>query len=193
MQRNKRGATSALFLSALITVSTGPASAGGFNQWNDHGGFGPFADNFGRPGFGGPGFGHPGFGPGPWNESLKTPIKHVVVIFPENESFDHYFGVYPNASNPAGEPAFHASFGTPQVNGLTRTLLNANPNLNPANGTGAANPFRLDRAQALTADQNHGYQAEEQAYDDGKADLFPEYTGTAGSAALAPSIPRASW
>jgi phospholipase C len=33
------------------------------------------------------------------------PIKHLVVIFDENISFDHYFGTYPNALNPAGEPA----------------------------------------------------------------------------------------
>jgi phospholipase C len=25
----------------------------------------------------------------------RTPIKHVVVIFQENSSFDHYFGTYP--------------------------------------------------------------------------------------------------
>ena len=30
-----------------------------------------------------------------------TPIKHVVVIFQENVSFDHYFGTYPNADQPA--------------------------------------------------------------------------------------------
>ena len=32
-----------------------------------------------------------------------TPIKHLVVIFQENVSFDHYFGAYPNALNDAGE------------------------------------------------------------------------------------------
>ena len=37
-----------------------------------------------------------------------TPIKHLVVIFGENISFDHYFGVYPEATNPPGEPAFTA-------------------------------------------------------------------------------------
>ena len=47
-----------------------------------------------------------------------TPIKHLVVIFDENVSFDHYFGTYPYATNPAGEPAFHAKSGTPTVNGL---------------------------------------------------------------------------
>ncbi len=28
-----------------------------------------------------------------------TPIKHVVIIFQENVSFDHYFGTYPHAFN----------------------------------------------------------------------------------------------
>jgi phospholipase C len=30
----------------------------------------------------------------------RTPIKNLVVIFQENVSFDHYFGTYPNATNP---------------------------------------------------------------------------------------------
>ena len=38
----------------------------------------------------------------------STPIKHVVVIFGENISFDHYFGTYPNATNSRGQP-FHAA------------------------------------------------------------------------------------
>src|SRR5882724_6144433 len=75
----------------------------------------------------------------------STPIKHVVVIFGENESFDHYFGTYPHATNPPGEPVFTAAANTPAVNGFTPDLLNNNPNLNPANGTGAANPFQIGR------------------------------------------------
>jgi phospholipase C len=114
--------------------------------------------------------------------ATATPIKHVVVIFGENNSFDHYFGTYPNATNPSGEPAFTAAAGTPAVTGLTPALLTANPNsTNTANGTGAANPFRLDRSQALTADQNHGYTAEQNAYNGGAMDLFPKNTGTASS------------
>ena len=112
--------------------------------------------------------------------NTATPIRHLVVIFQENVSFDHYFGTYPNAQNPAGEPSFHARRGTPTVNGYTSALLNNNPNLNPANGTGATNPFRLDRSQAVTADQDHDYLAEQQAFDAGLMDLFPEFTGTAG-------------
>jgi len=117
--------------------------------------------------------------------ATATPIKHVVVIYNENVSFDHYFATYPNASNPAGEPAFTPAAGTPAVNGLSGTLLTANPNFtNQANGTAAANPFRLDRTQAATADQNHAYTAEQHAYDNGAADLFPKFTGkgTAGGA-----------
>ena len=49
--------------------------------------------------------------------ATATPIKHLVVIFDENVSFDHYFGTYPYAPNP-GEPAFRARPGTPTVNGL---------------------------------------------------------------------------
>jgi phospholipase C len=44
-----------------------------------------------------------------------TPIQHLVVIFQENVSFDHYFGTYPYATNPSGQPAFHARPGTPTV------------------------------------------------------------------------------
>ncbi|HUN72196.1 MAG TPA: alkaline phosphatase family protein [Steroidobacteraceae bacterium] len=113
-----------------------------------------------------------------------TPIKHLVVIYDENVSFDHYYATYPKATNPAHEPPFWAMPGTPKVNNLANAhLLTNNPNFtNPLNGANAANPFRLDLTQAATADQNHGYTAEQQAYDGGKADLFPLYTGngTAG-------------
>src|SRR5205823_780986 len=82
-----------------------------------------------------------------------TPIQHLVVIFQENVSFDHYFGTYPKATNPSGEPVFTPRPATPAVNGLNTALLTRNPNLNPLNLTGASNPFRLDRSQAATADQ----------------------------------------
>ncbi len=108
-----------------------------------------------------------------------TPIKHLVVIFNENVSFDHYFATYPTATNPPNEPAFTAKAGTPTVDNLvSANLLTNNPNFtNPANGADATNPFRLDRTQAATADQNHAYTAEQQAYDGGANDLFPKYTG----------------
>lgn len=124
------------------------------------------------------------------DSSTATPIKHVVVIFGENISFDHYWGTYPNATNPGNEPRFVAAPGTPSVNGLTTGLLTLNPNmLNAGNGTGAANPFRLDRSQAGTADQDHDYTPEQEAFDGGLMDSFPEFTGTAADPL--PSAPPA--
>jgi len=113
--------------------------------------------------------------------TTATPIQHLVVIFQENVSFDHYFGTYPSATNPAGEPKFKAAPNTPTVNGLSGALLSNNPNLNPANGAGASNPFRLDRSQAVTADQNHDYSVEQRAFDAGLMDLFPLYTSSGGN------------
>lgn len=113
----------------------------------------------------------------------ETPIKHLVVIFNENRSFDHYFGTYPKAANPSGSIPFVAKPHTPKVNNLvTANVLVNNPNNNPANGAGATDPFRLDRTQANTRSQNHAYTPEQQAVDNGKEDLFPKYTGrgTAG-------------
>src|SRR5690348_17900390 len=84
--------------------------------------------------------------------TTSTPIQHVVVIFQENVSFDHYFATYPNAANPGGEPVFVARKGThpsPTVNGLTGPLMTHNPN--------SVQPFRLDRSQAIVCDQSHDY------------------------------------
>src|SRR3979490_2791979 len=133
-----------------------------------------------------------------------TPIKHLVVIFQENVSFDHYFGTYPVAKNLPGETPFTASPRTPNsINTLMTPLdtghnlapltgvdlLNHNPNSNPAapangggvfNGAGASNPIRLSPAQALTADMEHDETPEQGAYDNGLMDGFPRWVGTAG-------------
>jgi phospholipase C len=102
-----------------------------------------------------------------------TPIKHVVVIFQENISFDHYFATYPNALNPAGETAFHATGATPRVNNLLSAgLLTHNPN--------SANPVRLGPADAVTCDQNHDYGDEQKAFNAGLMDKFPESVGSGG-------------
>ena len=127
---------------------------------------------------------NPGSGGG---NKTATPIKHIVIIFQENISFDHYFGTYPVATNPKGEPQFHAAPGTPTVNGFTTALLKNNPNLNPQNGAGATNPFRFDRAAAATEDQNHDYLPEQEAFDGGLMDLFPAFTGTPGPPPSAPA------
>ena len=119
---------------------------------------------------------------GDGHHETKTPIKHVVVIFQENESFDHYFGTYPHAANPANETPFHARPDTPTVNGLTHGLLADNPN------APTAKPFRLDPSQNYTCDQTHYYTPEQQAFDAGLMDKFPQFTGVACSATTYPSL-----
>jgi phospholipase C len=127
--------------------------------------------------------------------ATATKIKHLVVIFNENISYDHYFGTYPSAQNNSGETPFAAAAGTPTGNGTSTpldptqgfapvtgvNLLTNNPtSLNTANGTGASNPIRLAPSQGATTDQGHNYTPEQQASDHGLMDLFPEFTGTAG-------------
>ena len=121
----------------------------------------------------------------------RTPIEHLVVIFQENVSFDHYFATYPDALNPPGAPQFRARGDTPSVNGLGRlvegmprgVLLTQNPNAqNQANGKNAINPFRLDRSQASTCDQDHAYGDEQRAFDQGLMDAFPVSVGQGQSA-----------
>src|ERR1022692_3056162 len=91
-------------------------------------------------------------------DQTATPIKHLVVIFDENVSFDHYFGTYPFAANLPGEQPFRAAPGTPTVNGLydnvtpagpTGPLLTSSPN--------GANPLRIPPTDPMTCDQDHGY------------------------------------
>jgi phospholipase C len=101
-----------------------------------------------------------------------TPIQHVIVIFQENVSFDHYFATYPLAANAPGEPVFHAQPGTPAVDGLLTgpAAPPNNPTVNAA-GTGTAQPFRLDRSQVTTCDMDHNYTDEQAAYHAGQMDL----------------------
>ena len=103
------------------------------------------------------------------DSSTTTPIKHVVVIFQENVSFDHYFATYPNATNTDGTP-FYPRKGTPSVNGLNTSLLAPN---NP----NSVQPFRLTHAQFQTSDQDHSYKDEQAAADHGLMDMFVEKVG----------------
>jgi phospholipase C len=114
--------------------------------------------------------------PAPPGSATATPIKHVVVIFDENTSFDHYFGTYPNAANPPNEPQFTAAPDTPNVVGLTGPLLTDNPNAIEANNS-AYNPSRLDRTEPVTCDNSNHYLAEQKAYNGGLVNMFPEETG----------------
>jgi len=95
----------------------------------------------------------------------KTPIKHLIVIFQENVSFDHYFGTYPHAANLQGEIPFHAKDDTPRANTLEAAgLLTNNPN--------AINPFRIPPSVPVTCDEDHNYNDEQAAFHGGLMDNF---------------------
>ncbi|HWB33277.1 MAG TPA: alkaline phosphatase family protein [Acidobacteriaceae bacterium] len=102
--------------------------------------------------------------------TTQTPIKHVVVIFQENVSFDHYFGTYPDAmKNKDGSVYFQAAKGTPTVNNLVSSgLLTNNPN--------GVNPFRIDRSVPNTCDEDHNYNDEQYAFHGGLMDRFAKTT-----------------
>lgn len=108
------------------------------------------------------------------DDSTTTPIKHLVVVYQENVSFDHYFATYPLASDTDGTP-FEAKKGTPSVNGL-------GPSLQAPNNPNSAQPFRLSHEQAQTCDQDHGYRDEQLAFDGGLMDKFVETVGRGGGA-----------
>ncbi|MFC9927745.1 phospholipase C [Streptomyces sp. NPDC127190] len=103
------------------------------------------------------------------HSSTATPIKHVVVLYDENVSFDHYFATYPKAANTDGT-TFKAAKNTPKnIDTLAHAgLLTKNPN--------QYTPKRLSPAQAMTCDQNHSYGPEQYAYNGGKADQFVQNT-----------------
>ena len=101
-----------------------------------------------------------------------TPIQHLIIIFQENVSFDHYFGSYPHAENLDGEVPFYASANTPSIDGLTKSLLYNNTNLN--------DPFRMSKDDAkivASCDNNHDYTAIQKSYNGGFMNKFVESNG----------------
>jgi phospholipase C len=129
-----------------------------------------------------------------------TKIKHVVIIFQENASFDHYFATYPIAPNTDGTP-FTSRDDTPNVNGLNDGndqfpervrigLHNFNPNMPAPGGSspvlvpdpnGSANPFRFTHAQTVTCSNNHDYMGEQNAFDSGLMNQFPQQNNSNGA------------
>jgi len=126
--------------------------------------------------------------------NTRTPIQHVVVIFQENVSFDHYFGTYPTAANSDGQK-FVAAPHTPAVDGLTPAtsftlpaglrhttdLTATNPNLSlPIRLDTSANGPGTNGNGELTCDQDHNYSDEQQSFDGGLMDQFVQSVGTDG-------------
>ncbi len=120
----------------------------------------------------------------------RTPIKHVVVIYQENVSFDHYFATYPHAAGTDGH-RFKAKRGTPAVDGLRpatasslpprlrhkANLLKVNPNAGLPERLSATVNGTATAPGQLTCDQDHNYSDEQQAFDSGRMDRFVQSTG----------------
>jgi phospholipase C len=138
--------------------------------------------------------------------ATKTPIKHVVVIFQENVSFDHYFGTYPQAANTDGSP-FIGAPGTPAVDGLlpataksiptslqhTNSLIAQNPNSAPPvrmDATATGNAWNI--SGQLTCDQDHNYSDEQKSFDGGAMDQFVQAVGQGNGSAPFGELCRAS-
>ncbi len=138
--------------------------------------------------------------------ATKTPIKHLVVIFQENVSFDHYFGTYPVAANTDGSP-FVAAPRTPAVDGLlpatassipaslqhTDSLIARNPNSAPPvrmDSTPTGNAWNI--SGQLTCDQDHNYSDEQKSFDSGAMDQFVQAVGQGNGSAPFGELCRAS-
>ncbi len=80
-----------------------------------------------------------GDGDGGHRDATRTPIQHLVVIFQENVSFDHYFGTYPNAANTDGQPF--------AARRRTRPRSTASRRRRPSHPAGPAAQHRPDRDQ----------------------------------------------
>jgi phospholipase C len=114
--------------------------------------------------------------------TTRTPIKHLIVLFDENRSFDHYFGTYPVALNLPGERPFRARPDTPRVNGFTEDLLLRNPN--------KYNPLRLSPSEVAQCSQTHDYTKEQLAANLGAMDKFVENNRAPGPQAGFLSCPE---
>src|SRR3954454_78545 len=117
-----------------------------------------------------------------------TPIKHLVVIYQENASFDHYFGTYPIAANPRGDPPFTAREGTPLVNNLLPSPLNGDRDLRTTNPN-LSSPFRLDRSEFVTCSQDHSYRAEQRSANQGQMDKFVQQADNSTCTGLPRPVP----
>ena len=95
-------------------------------------------------------------------------INHLVLLFNENLSFDHYFATYPKRPIRQAKclqaSRRHAEGEQPR----RCRAADQQPNFTKRPTARATDPFRLDRSQAATAEQNHSYTPEQEAYDNGK-------------------------
>ncbi len=84
-----------------------------------------------------------------YGQSITNPIQHIIILYQENRSFDHYFGTYPGANG------LNLSLGLP---------VNNMPN------SQTLSPFHL--TNTTTPDIDHSHTTALSAYDNGTMDGF---------------------
>jgi phospholipase C len=119
-------------------------------------------------------------------------IGHIIVLFLENRSFDHLYGMFPGADGVenAGFAAIQVSAGGRQFSRLPAVIINRSvwpgSSLGPFGvdtrfATGLPNgPFRADQYVGLrerTIDLIHRFYQEQEQIDDGKMDKFVAVSG----------------
>lgn len=92
--------------------------------------------------------------------ATNSPIKHLVVIYQENRSYDNYFGTYPSA------PGFNALPGTPKAEGIPDGSYNLDEKGNKVA------PFLFTKEELQTPDVDHGFDDMAKAANGGKMDGF---------------------
>jgi phospholipase C len=107
------------------------------------------------------------------NSTSKSPIKHTVIIFQENRTFDNYFSTYPYA------PGFKAISGTPQdVKNFKHVSSNVTQDVagnvyNPDDQGNPVYPWHdAGNGKIQQPDVNHSYDDMITMVDKGKMDKF---------------------
>ena len=119
-------------------------------------------------------------------------IGHIIVLFLENRSFDHLYGMFPGADgvDDAGFAAIQVSAAGLQFQKLPAVIINRSPwpgssessfGVDTRFATGLPNgPFRADRYVGLwerTIDLVHRFYQEQEQIDNGKMDKFVAVSG----------------
>jgi phospholipase C len=114
-------------------------------------------------------------------------VGHIIVIFLENRSFDHLYGLFPGAdgiSNAGAAGAQVTSQGN-HYSVLPAVLDNNSPFwIDTRFAVGLPNgPFRADRyinLRAMTGDPVHRFYQEQEQINDGKMNRFVDVSGVGG-------------
>jgi phospholipase C len=125
--------------------------------------------------------------PPPEPKSGLEKVGHIIVIFLENRSFDHLYGLFPGADglNSAGLIQSQVTIEGDRFDVLPAVLNNYAPSwIDTRFAAGLPNgPFRVDRYVSLaeqTGDPVHRFYQEQEQINNGKMNQFVAFSGVGG-------------